>query len=52
MVEWHMSAYQEGSNITHLLRLGINQQAISIIETNFGPNDLQLNDALIRQGIH
>lgn len=50
MVEWHMSAYQKGSNITHLLRAWeLNQQAISIIETNFGPNDLQLNDALIRQ---
>jgi len=50
MVEWHMSAYQRGSNITHLLRAWeLNQQAISIIETNFGPDDLQLNDALIRQ---
>ncbi|MCF7981178.1 MAG: energy transducer TonB [Pseudomonadales bacterium] len=50
MVEWHLDAFQRGSNITHLLRAWeLNQHAISIIETNFGPDDLQLDDALVRQ---
>lgn len=52
MVEWHLSAYQRGSNMTHLLRAWeLNKHAISIIETNYGPEDMQLSEALFRQAL-
>lgn len=52
MVEWHLSAYQRGSSMTHLLRAWeLNKHAISIIESNFGPDDLRLSEALFRQAL-
>lgn len=52
MVQWHLNAYQQGASVVHLLRAWeLNKQAIAIIETNYGPNDMQLSENLFRQAL-
>lgn len=50
MADWHLAAYERGSNLTHLLRATeMNRHAIAIIEANFGVLDARLTPALLRQ---